>query len=134
MLKVVIDTSVLISGVYLPESKPAQVLKLAGKKYIENISSPFILAEFRRILRDKFLWEESKIKKFAGWVGSISQMVDPEQSLSVISHVSDNRILECALAGQADFIISGDRHLTGLESFERISIVPPSRFLELIGR
>jgi putative PIN family toxin of toxin-antitoxin system len=132
MLKAVIDTSVLISGVYITKGKPARVLELARKKAMQNITSPFILAELDRILRDKFLWEEKKIKGIVGWVRSFSEIVQPEESLSVISHASDNRILECALAGGADFIISGDSHLTDLEFYQGVKIVNPAAFLDAI--
>jgi len=47
---------------------------------------------------------------------------------------SDNTFLSCALEGKADFIISGDRHLTDLVSFEGISIVNPDTFLKLMGK
>lgn len=132
MLKAVIDTSVLISGVYITKGKPARVLELARKKAMQNITSPFILAELDRILRDKFLWDEKKTMRIVGWVRSFSEIVQPEESLSVISHASDNRILECALAGGADFIISGDSHLTDLECYQGVKIVNPAAFLDAI--
>jgi uncharacterized protein len=46
----------------------------------------------------------------------------------------DNRYLEGAVEGQADFIISGDRHLTDLKVFRGIKIVDPATFLEIIGK
>ena len=132
MLRIVIDTSVLISGVYNPTGTPAGVLALARKKAIQNITSSFILCELERILKDKFRWEESRIEKISAWVKSFSQIVTPQETLSVISHLSDNRILECALAGEASFIISGDHHLTDLKMYREIHILNPADFLEAL--
>lgn len=128
--RVVIDTSVLISGVYNPAGRPADVLALARNKIIQNVTSPFILEELKRILRDKFYWEKDKIERIAVWIQSFSQIVFPKEALEVISHKPDNRILECALAGEAHFIVSGDHHLTDLKEYQGISILNPADFLE----
>jgi len=61
-----------------------------------------------------------------------SQTVNPKRRLTVVAHEQDNRILECARQGKADFIISGDHHLTDLEIFQEIKIVNPAMFLNLI--
>jgi predicted nucleic acid-binding protein len=45
----------------------------------------------------------------------------------------DNRILECAIAGQADLIVSGDRHLLKLKSYQGIPIVRPVDFRRTLG-
>ncbi len=46
---------------------------------------------------------------------------------------SDNMFLACAVEGAADFIISGDHHLTDMDSFENIKIVNPNEFLRIIN-
>ncbi|HAW60466.1 MAG TPA: putative toxin-antitoxin system toxin component, PIN family, partial [Actinobacteria bacterium] len=65
-------------------------------------------------------------------ITSISAIVDPSEKLSVIKEdESDNRILECAIAAKADFVISGDRHLQALKESRSIKIVSASEFLKL---
>ena len=59
----------------------------------------------------------------------VSEVIEPQETLSVISYTPDNRILECAVEGQAEFIISGDHHLTDLKIYKNINIVTPSAFL-----
>jgi predicted nucleic acid-binding protein len=54
------------------------------------------------------------------------------EPLAIIVDDPDNRILECAVAGQADFIISGDKHLLNLKNFQGINIVTPADFLVAI--
>jgi len=52
-------------------------------------------------------------------------------SIAVIAHEPDNRILECAMEGQADYIISGDKHLLDLKTYQGIKIVTLAEFLEI---
>jgi uncharacterized protein len=133
MLKVVIDTNVFISAFYLPESKPAKVVLLARGNKILNRISPEILKEVERILREKLLWDQAKARNAVRQITNFSEAVHPQERLAVIADDPDNRILECAVAGKADFIISGDHHLTDLENFQGIKIVNPAGFLELIA-
>jgi predicted nucleic acid-binding protein len=72
-----------------------------------------------------------KIKKYNN-IDTIAEITKGELVLDVIKDdLTDNIILACAVEGGADFIISGDSHLLGLESFKEIEIVAPATFLEL---
>jgi predicted nucleic acid-binding protein len=67
-------------------------------------------------------------------VARVAEIVSPKISLRVITEdPADDRVLECAVAGRADLIVSGDRHLQKLESFRDIGIVRPSDFLRTLG-
>jgi predicted nucleic acid-binding protein len=64
----------------------------------------------------------------------VSKVVEPRVALQVINaDPDDDRILECAVAGGADLIVSGDQHLTRLKNFEGIGIVRPAYFLKILG-
>jgi hypothetical protein len=132
MLKVVIDTNVFISALYLPESRPARVVFLARRKTILNVISPPILKEVERIIQKKLLWDDAKTQSAVRRIRNFSEEVHPQERLALIADDPDNRILECAVAGQAGFIISGDHHLLDLENYQGIKVVNPARFLELI--
>ena len=132
MLKVVIDTNVFISAFYLPKSKPAGVVLLARRKTILNLISPPILKEVERIIKKKLFWDNSKTQSAVRRIKNFSEEVHPQERLAIIADDPDNRILECAVAGQADFIISGDKHLLNLKNFQGINIVTPAEFLEAI--
>jgi putative PIN family toxin of toxin-antitoxin system len=133
MLNVVIDTNVFISAFYLPESRPAEVVLLARRKRVQNFISPQILKEIERIFRNKLLWDNPKTHNAIKRISEFSEMVYPQERLTVITDDPDNRILECALEAHADSIISGDHHLTQLKVFQGINILTPAAFLELIG-
>jgi len=132
MLRVVVDTNVIISAL-LFGGKPANILELARKKLIINIISEYIFMELQEVLVNKFFWQPKIAQETEAWVKSFSEVVYPEKHLAVISHSADNRILECGLEGNVDFIITGDNHLKNLKIFQGISIKDPAAFIDFIG-
>jgi hypothetical protein len=131
MLRVVLDTNVIVSGLNFPTSNPAKILLLAASGEVANFTSRHIVNETRRILIDKFFWTSVEVEAAEGWLKAFSKSVAPKNRISVIVDDPDNRILECAVEGRADFIISGDHHLTDLKDYQGIKIVAPSTFLAL---
>ncbi|MFC1692230.1 putative toxin-antitoxin system toxin component, PIN family [Candidatus Latescibacterota bacterium] len=106
ILRVVIDTNVIISTLYFAKGNSWQIMTWAVERNIRNITSEFIIEEVRNVLEKKFLWNYSKIEKAIIQIESFSEKVSPEKHLTVIHYRPDNRILECAVEGEADFIIS----------------------------
>jgi putative PIN family toxin of toxin-antitoxin system len=130
MIRVVIDTNVIISALNFG-GNPKAVLELARKRRIRNTTSPFIINEIERVLTRKFGWRMEVTREVINDIQGFSLIVNPPETLAVIKNLSDNRILECAVAGGADYLISGDHHLTDLKTFESINIVTPTEFLAI---
>ena len=80
-------------------------------------------------LRKKFHWEDNQIRAAIRHIAKIAQVVKPEVKLNVLADKPDNRILECARHAGAEYIVTGDRHLLRLASFEGIKIVSIADFL-----
>lgn len=118
MLRVTADTNLYISALNFG-GKPEQLLRLAKARLIQLVISDAILAEMAKVLRgEKFSWPELEIQKAQQEITAMCEMVQPTERLSIITEdPSDNRILECAAAGQVDCIVSGDGHLLKLEVF-----------------
>jgi uncharacterized protein len=133
MLNVVLDTNVIVSGLNFPTSNPAKILLLVASGEVSNFTSRHIVNETRRILVDKFFWTHEEVEAAEVWLKTFSRSVNPKNRIAVIVDDPDNRILECAVESRADFIISGDRHLTDLKNYQVIKIVAPSTFLALIA-
>lgn len=131
--RVVIDTNVFISA-FIFGGKPLEIIRLLLKGEIEVYISPFIVNEIVRIFREKFAWEESKIEEILEMIKTKTIEVYPNFRVSIISGKDDdNRILECALEGKVNCIISGDkRHILPLREFEGIKIVSVNEFLKII--
>ena len=134
MLKVVLDTNLIVSGLNFPTSNLAKILLLVASGEIANFTSRHIVNETRRILIDKFFWTGEKVEAAEVWLITFSKSVNPKTRIPVIVDDPDNRILECAIEGQADLIISGDHHLTDLNNYQGIKISAPSTFLALIAK
>jgi len=131
--KVVIDTNVFISGLNFT-GKPSEILKLFWKGEIRVFISPFILKETEKILREKFEWSEGQVQRILNRIKAKAIEVRPKIKVSVIKEKNDdNRILECAVEGKAQYLISGDeRHLLPLKEYQGIRILSPSEFLKFL--
>jgi len=129
--RVVLDTNVICSG--LGWAGPsAQILDsvLAGRLVL--ISSPALIAELRRVLAyPKLAAVISDSEVVADLIEAAAIMVAPERSITVVSDQPDNRVLEAAVHGGADYVVSGDKHLLALGVFEGIPILTPATFASL---
>ncbi len=132
MLRIVFDSNVYISAL-LFKGIPGKILDMALKNEIILITSAEIITETVRILREKFKWPEHNIDKFVRRLSDISENIRPGIKFNVIKErESDNRILECAVSGDASLIVSGDRHLLKLKKYKNIPIVRPRYLTYLI--
>ncbi|MBI5788735.1 MAG: putative toxin-antitoxin system toxin component, PIN family [Candidatus Schekmanbacteria bacterium] len=131
MIKVVADTNIYISALNFA-GIPDEILSLARKGEIELFISPPILQEIEEVLLGKFEWAAARFKKAVVDIEKFTHLVQPMENLLIIKEdEDDNRILECAQAAQAQFIVSGDNHLRKLKTFQEIKIVSPIEFLGL---
>lgn len=134
-MRVVFDTNVLISAFVFPGGAPESAYRAALSGRVTLVTSPPLLAELARVLADKFGWEEAMVEAAVGQVARIGTVVRPRDTLSVIElDPDDDRVLEAAREGSADVIMSGDRHLLELGSWEAIRIVRVAELLEELER
>ncbi|MGA3026580.1 MAG: PIN domain-containing protein [Bryobacteraceae bacterium] len=81
-----------------------------------------------------FEWDGGNIVHRLKLLAKIAEIVVPGIRLQVVAaDPDDDRILECAVAGAADLIVSGDHHLNRLKSFRGIGIVRPVDFLRTLS-
>jgi putative PIN family toxin of toxin-antitoxin system len=134
-LRVVFDTNVLISAFVFPGGAPETAYRAALSGKVTLVTSPPLLAELARVLADRFGWEDTMVETAVGQVARIGTVVRPREKVSVIRRdPDDDRVLEAAREGSADVIVSGDRHLLDLRSWEGVRIVRVAEFLEEIER
>jgi putative PIN family toxin of toxin-antitoxin system len=132
MLRIVFDSNAYISAL-LFKGIPGKILDMALKNEIILITSDEIVTETVRILREKFKWPEHNIDKFVRRLSDISENLRPAIKLNIIKErESDNRVLECAVSGDAGLIVSGDKHLLKLKRYKNIPIVRPIYLTYLI--
>lgn len=133
MIKVVADTNVFISAI-LFGGMPEEIRRLAREGKIELLVSEIMIAEITGILRSKFNWSDWQISEAVKDITTYTTLITPTLTLSVIKEDEpDNRVLECASEGRAQFIVSGDEHhVQPLREFQGIQILSPAQFLERI--
>ncbi len=137
-MRVVLDTNVLISATFW-NGDSNTILGLIEKKEIELIISKEILEEFIGVLGYKDIQEKIRNKNLemnrtVEKVASISTIVEPSKRFKVIKEdYDDDKFLDCAFEGKAQFIITKDNHLLKLREFEGIRIITPTEFLKEIN-
>ena len=132
-MRVVADTNILISA-FLFVGLPRVFLDRGLAGAFSLVTSSALLNELDEKLSGKFAVPESKARAFLSQLKSKAAVVNPSFVLDAVSDdPDDNRVLECAVEGKADFIVSGDRHLLRLGSYEAIAIVSVRQFLETTG-
>ena len=107
---VVLDTNVIVSAHLNADGLEAAVflLVLAGK--IHAVLSETVLAEYKEVLlRPKFGLSAARVEKALKTLRASSRIVKPIQSVSVAADPADNKFLECAEAGEADYLVTGNR-------------------------
>ena len=87
------------------------------------------MTETARVLQAKFDWAEDKVREAVQDIGQTATVLRPRPTLHILKDEPDNRILECAIAAQAEFIVSGDRHLLALKQHAGISMISLADFL-----
>ncbi len=127
-LRVVLDTNVYISALALPGSKADELLLGAVEGRYELIVSTALLAELANVLERKFAWDRERIVTACREIADISIGVKPSQQLAVFKDEPDNRILECAVAGRADRIVTGDKQMLKIKKHENVHIVTLADF------
>ena len=131
--RVVCDTNILISALVFPGGSPDKIVRLARIGEVDLYVSPFVIDEFERVLREKFKYSKRQIEERSKRITAISTVVSPSEKVQVIQEdISDNRILECAIAAKAQVIVSGDKHLLSLKEFTGIAVVSAAEFLRSI--
>jgi len=121
MLRIVFDSNVFISAL-LFDGPPRQVLELAKDRKLVLVCSKPIIEETARVLREKFSWPDHKVDQLVRQIGRLAELCNPKEELSIVNDDADNRVIECAIAGKAHLIISGDNHLLKLKEYKGIPI------------
>jgi len=130
----VFDTNTIVSGLLLPESKPRQAFDRAQEQGSILISIS-ILAELNEVLsRKKFnpYVSEEKRKRFLAVLAKEAKLIEITEQIVECRDPKDNKFLELAFCGNADYIISGDKDLIVLNPFRGIAVLKPDEFLKEI--
>jgi putative PIN family toxin of toxin-antitoxin system len=132
-MKVVIDTNVLVSGVFFG-GLPAKVLEAWRDGMYDLVVSPAILDEYRRVgeeLARRF--PPASLGPFLGLLVTHAEIVEaPDLAEPVCSDPNDDKFFACAVAGRCELIVSGDRHLLEASGSHGVKVVTPRQFFDTV--
>ena len=134
LLRVVLDTNIYIAAFGHPKGRNATLWAAALAGRYRLLTSPAIVRELARVLRTDLEWQEEHIQARIRVVAQVAELVSPHTALRVVTaDPADDRILECAVDGKADLIVSNDHHLLDLGSYKDIAIVAGPDFRRILG-
>lgn len=134
MTRVVADTNIFISALMFG-GLPGVFLDLALARAFTLVSSAALLDELEDTLRGKFALSGEDVRLVRAKLEGVISLADPSIRLCVVlDDPDDDRVLECAVAGKADCIVSGDRHLLRLGTYQQVPIITVREFLSEIDR
>ena len=128
-MKVVFDTNIFISAFVIPggQAENAVLRIIEGRDVL--LLSKGILDELLTVLSTKFSRDKEEISRVAVILSEIAEWVVPSEKIKVLNDDPDNRILECAVSGNADVIVTGDKQLLRLRGYEKTKIISLKEYL-----
>lgn len=127
--RVVFDTNILIAGLLWRGAAYRSVL-LAQAGVVQALYCDQALAELAEKLRDKFRFDPDRIRATMFQIRQYAERVEIEGTLRVVpADPDDDVFVECASTGKAQWLVSEDRHLLALGSYQTIRVVNAQTFL-----
>ena len=139
-MRVVLDTNFVISRYLSPSGPPAHIFHYWEQGAFTLVVSEPILAEIERVfsyprINDKLKLSDQAIAGIIDGFATFGELVTPTQRLHVVeADPDDDKLIECAVAGKADYLVSGNDHLTDIKEYEGIQILTPAQFVLVLER
>ncbi len=131
-LQAVLDTNVIVSAI-IYRGKPRQILELAYEENFQGIISPILFSELTEVLIKKFSLSAGEIGLVEEEIKESFKVVHPKDTINIQKDMDDNRVLEAAVEGRCDYIITGDKELLDSGVYKEIKIVTPDQFLKFFN-
>ncbi|OGA94731.1 MAG: putative toxin-antitoxin system toxin component, PIN family [Betaproteobacteria bacterium RIFCSPLOWO2_12_FULL_66_14] len=128
-MRVVLDTNIFISALAFPQGQAARAVDAAAEGRYQLLLSYPIIHEVLDVLARKFDRDAEALSRVAVFLADLGERVEPRRRLHVLRDEPDNRILECAVAGGAEAIVTGDRAMLALAAYKGVQIVTLRQFL-----
>ena len=134
-MKVVFDTNVVASASFW-RGTPFECLAAWAQGRCAAVVSPALLAEYHETIEELRL--EYPQRPFVAWVDALTESAElvfpTERATGATTDPDDEMVLECALAAEADCIVTGDKkHLLPLREYRGIPIITPADFLRMLA-
>lgn len=139
MIGAVLDTNVLVSAAIKGDGIPAQILTQAEEKFV-LLTSEYILEETAGVLARKHIQSKyrsrvtaTRRRDFMTELRDAAVVVEVKTVVSAVSKdLRDNPVLACAMDGSAKYVVTGDKHLLDLGTYEGIRFITPAQFRSIL--
>ncbi len=132
-IKVVIDTNIIISFFCFPGGIIKELVEKALNLQFMIIISDEIIDEFEKVVERKFSQLSNDLWQFLKFIKNNFIIINPVKKINAVKvDPTDNKIIECAVAADVDYIISGDKHLLNIKEIKGIKILTPAEFFKKI--
>ncbi len=132
-MNVVLDTNVLISLSVWETSEAKKLLDELVHKNINIFSSEEIKFEYVKVLRRDFELSDNRIEEMLEKIFFYIDFVEPAEKVDIVKDdPTDNKIIECAIASNSEYIITYDKHLLDIKKFRNIKMIKPKEAFQVI--
>ncbi|MFH1506279.1 MAG: putative toxin-antitoxin system toxin component, PIN family [archaeon] len=125
-MRVTLDTNFLVSAT---QWKHSECYKLLRKLITENVkvyTSKEILEELIKVLERDFNRSKKEIIDILNGLSEFIRLVEPKKKINIVKDDSaDNKIIECAVESNSEYIVTYDKHLLKLKEYKKIKIIKP---------
>ena len=129
-MKAVFDTNIFVSALAIPGGQAQRAIDLVIDARVTLCISKEIVHEVLGVLAQKFSKGPEELSRTAVFLVELAELVAPRKKVTVLDDEPDNRILECAMTGSADIIVTGDRAMLDLRIYQGIRILSLRQFLD----
>ena len=131
-MKIALDTNVIVSGMLAPRGPPGAMLKAVLAGHLELCFDERILAEYRGVLaRKKFALDEVSVRRLLDAIEENGYSIVANPISIALPDPSDMMFVEVAIAGRAEYLVTGNLKDYPEEATKNISVVSPREFLDL---
>ncbi len=132
-MKAVFDTNIFVSALAIPGNQAERAIDLVIDVRVNLCISKEIIHEVLGVLAQKFSKSPEELSRTAVFLFELAELVAPRKKLEILNDKPDNRILECAVTGHADIIVTGDRAMLKLKTYQEIRTLSLRQFLDEIN-
>jgi len=134
-MRAVLDTNILLRALIKPQGSVGPVLgRLRHGEYVAVYSEPILDELAAKLalprLRDKYHLTEEVATTLLALLALRGELVRPERKITACRDRDDDKFIEAAVAGEAEYVVTGDKDLLSLKRFETVRFVTPHTFLQ----
>ena len=130
-MRVVLDTNIFISAFVIPGSLVEKAILNIIEEEDSLLISAHIIDEVLSVLSSKFGRDREGLSHVAVALSELAELVKPARRIKLLKDEPDNRILECAIYGEADLLVTGDKKILQLQEYKGVKIISLREYLEL---